>query len=112
MAGMTEAQTFFTIVSVIAGVSAISMFLRRVFRLIKRVIHFLDDYFGTEERAGVPAVPGMAERIKKIEGNIDYLCVRIDKIEKELYPNHGTSLRDSVNRIEKRVLELEDEIID
>lgn len=99
------------IAAIIAAVTTISVGIAKAFKLIKRFIHFLDDYFGVDARPGFDKIPGVAERIKNIEDNLGYLCRRVDFVEKELQPNHGTSLRDSINRIEKRVLELEDEII-
>ena len=100
-----------TVVAVIGAVTTASIFFRKVFKIIKRIVHFLDDYFGVEERPGFEKVPGVAERIKNIEESIGYLCVRLDFVEKELQPNHGTSMRDAINRIEKRVSEVEKELI-
>lgn len=34
------------------------------------------------------------------------LCDQLDEIKKELHPNHGTSLRDAVNRIEQTQVEI------
>ena len=100
-----------TIITIIGAATTASIFLRKIFKIVKRIIHFLDDYFGIEERPGFDKVPGVAERIKNIEENLGYLCLRIDNVEKEVTPNHGTSIKDQIGRIEKRVLELEDEII-
>lgn len=99
------------IAAILAAGTTIVVTTIKLFKVAQRFIHFLDDYFGTEERPGVERKPGVAERLKNIEDNLGYLCVRVDTVEKELQPNHGTSLRDSINRIEKRVLDLEDEII-
>jgi len=38
------------------------------------------------------------------------LCDQLEKINKELHPNHGTSLRDAINRIEETQSELKDNI--
>ena len=100
-----------TIVAIIGAVTTASIFFRKVFKIIKRIVHFLDDYFGTEERPGFEKVPGVAERIKNIEENIGYLCVRLDSVEKELQPNHGTSMRDAINRIDKRLSHVEEELV-
>ena len=100
-----------TIVAIIGAVTTASIFFRKVFKIIKRIVHFLDDYFGIEERPGFEKVPGVAERIKNIEQNLGYMCVRLDTVEKELTPNHGTSIKDAINRIEKRLSQVEEELI-
>lgn len=79
---------------IIAGaVTAALMGLFKAFKaiagLVRRVTHFLDDYLGTEERPGVPARAGLSERLASIEH--------------ELHPNSGTSMRDSIDRIESRL---------
>ncbi|MFJ2863669.1 hypothetical protein [Kitasatospora sp. NPDC087314] len=50
---------------------------------------FTEDWQGTPSRPGVPGRPGVMERL--------------DRIEHELHPNSGLSLRDAVNRIEEAV---------
>jgi hypothetical protein len=40
------------------------------------------------------------------------LCDRLDKIDQELHPNGGSSLRDAVNRIEKNQVEIKDDARD
>jgi hypothetical protein len=108
---MNNAGWLMTIITIIGATTTVSIFARKLFKIAKRVIHFLDDYFGTEERPGFDKVPGVAERIKNIEENLGYLCIRIDNVEKEVTPNHGTSIKDQIGRIERRVLNLEEEII-
>ncbi|MFC7582414.1 hypothetical protein ACFQYP_00390 [Nonomuraea antimicrobica] len=55
---------------------------------------FLDDWKGEPARAGVEARPGIPERIALIEN--------------ELRANHGTSLRDAVDRLEGGLRRVED----
>lgn len=50
---------------------------------------FMEDWNGEPARPGVPEKPGV--------------MVRLASIEKELHPNSGSSLRDAVVRIERRV---------
>ncbi|MEO3857703.1 hypothetical protein [Acrocarpospora sp. B8E8] len=53
-----------------------------------------DDWFGVEERPGVPGRQGV--------------MVRLAWIEEQLRENHGTSLRDAVNRTESGMRRVED----
>lgn len=53
---------------------------------VRRVVHFLDDWFGEPARPGHPARPGIPERI--------------EAIEHQLRPNGGKTLRDRVDVIE------------
>ena len=41
--------------------------LRGLCRLLARVQHFLDDWFGEEARDGIPARPGVMERLESLE---------------------------------------------
>lgn len=62
-----------------------------VMGIYRRVQNFLDDWNGELPRPGIPARPGFPERIASIEA--------------ELKTNHGSSLRDAVNRMEKHLSE-------
>lgn len=65
-------------------------FVRAAVRIAKRVTIFLDDWYGEEARPGVPARPGVLERVRGIES-------RIQGVHHELQPNSGASLRDAVD---------------
>lgn len=62
----------------------------------EKVGDFLEDWTGTEERPGVPARPGV--------------MVRLQVIEDQLHADHGTTLRDAVNRVEHGVRRVEDSL--
>src|SRR5690554_3352342 len=66
--------------------------LRALFRVARKIGHFFDDWFGEAPRPGVPGRPGFPERL--------------GKVVHELHPNAGGSLRDAVNRIEARTINL------
>lgn len=86
-----------------ASVTAIGVIwvgLYKATKLVKRFIHFLDDYFGEEARPGFDGRAGLQERLRIIEMEIE--CISF-----EMRPNHGTSIKDAVNRIEKRLDQLE-----
>ena len=86
-----------------ASVTAIGVLwvaISKATKLIKRFIHFLDDYFGEEQRPGFNGRPGMQERMRIIEEELKHVAY-------EMRPNHGTSIKDAINRIEKRLDQLE-----
>ena len=84
----------------VTAIGVIGVGIYKATKLLKRFIHFLDDYFGEEPRPGFEGRPGMQERLRIIE-------LEIECISFEMKPNHGTSIKDAINRIEKRLEELE-----
>lgn len=72
---------------------------RHTWRVIRRVIHFLDDYSGQPARDGMPARPGLMARLTSVEESVSRLAV-------EMQPNHGTSLRDVVHQTARDVAEI------
>jgi hypothetical protein len=73
--------------------------LRGARRIERRVDQFMDDWWGQEARPGVPARPGLMERVSGIEQ-------RLRGVEHELHPNDGASLRDAVDRANARLVHL------
>ena len=105
--------------AVIAAVTGIIVFSMKIAKGLKRVVHFLDDYNGEEARPGVPERLGMSARISQLEDcvslsreELEQLNKKVTFIEKELHPNHGTSMRDKVDRIVLRLDTVEEKIID
>jgi hypothetical protein len=84
----------------VTAIGVIGVGLHKTIKLVKRFIHFLDDYFGEEERPGFEGRPGLQERLKFMEDEI--ACISF-----EMRPNHGTSIKDAVKRIEDRLDKLE-----
>lgn len=56
---------------------------RGVVRLLRQVRTFLEDWNGEPERPGVPARPGVLERLERLDAQV--------------HPNSGSSLRDAVD---------------
>ncbi|MFJ5890259.1 hypothetical protein [Streptomyces californicus] len=80
-------------VSVVATLGTVAWRAARgAIRLGRRVDHFMDDWMGEDERPGVPARPGVIERLSRVEH--------------ELYPNSGGSLRDAVDLANERLARL------
>lgn len=75
--------------AITAILGGIALVWRAVRRIARTVDEFAEDWNGTPPRRGVPARPGVMERL--------------DRIEHELHPNSGSSLRDAVDRVEQSV---------
>jgi hypothetical protein len=84
----------------VTAIGVIGVGVYKATKLVKRFIHFLDDYFGEEERPGFEGRPGMQERLRFMEQEI--ACISF-----EMRPNHGTSIKDAIGRIEDRLDKLE-----
>ena len=90
-----EVQAFFEGVSLwtlamwCVGIVVVVGLIKKVWPLLKKLGDFLDDVAGEPARPGVPARAGLMERVQRIEY--------------ELFPNSGMSMRDQTDRIEEKV---------
>lgn len=83
------------LVSVVVALCLIWLAVRRMAPGIRRIVHLVDDLTGEPERPGVPARPGVMERLQQL-----------DDRTAELKPNGGSSIKDQVNRIDQRMSEI------
>ena len=97
---MVANEILMMLAATITAIGVIGIGLYKATKLTKRFIHFLDDYFGEEARPGFDGRPGMQERLRFMEEEI--ACISF-----EMRPNHGTSIKDAVGRIEERLDKLE-----
>lgn len=72
--------------------------VRKLWPGVRRVMHLVDDLAGESERPGVPARPGLMERMAAVEDGQSDMSEKVDVIHHEVLPNSGTSLRDEVTR--------------
>ena len=79
------------VVAVGGAFAVIRPFFKRVNNWINTWEKFMIDWAGTPEREGRDRIPGVMERLNNIDG--------------ELKRNGGKSVKDTVNRIEKRLIE-------
>jgi hypothetical protein len=103
-------DTLILMASLITAATVVIVFFGKGFKLFRRFVHFLDDFHGEDERPGTPRRPGFSERLSGVE---DYMSEmrskvtdidgKVSFIEKELHPNHGSSMRDAVDRIQIRL---------
>lgn len=85
------------IIAVGAALSAIIYIGKKLGQLFKTWFKFIDDWYGNEEN------PGIVERLAEGNKRFDALESDMRIIKAELFNNHGTSLRDAIDRIEKAV---------
>ncbi|MFD5251344.1 hypothetical protein ACKI10_18450 [Streptomyces galilaeus] len=69
--------------------------VRGLRKLFGRLVDMADDWHGVPERPGVPGRQGVMVRLLKIEE-------RVARVDHELQPNSGGSLRDAVDRVDRR----------
>jgi hypothetical protein len=125
MLSMGAVETLLLLASIVTAVTVLTIFSKKVFSMIGNVTRFLDDFNGVEERPGHHRQPGFPERIKDLEECMQNVSGKVDSIydlssvikkienkvvsiEKEVHPNHGTSMRDTIDKIQLR-LELVEE---
>ena len=84
---------------------AITVLWKIITPLVKKTKHLMDslnrftaDWFGEEEAPGRDRVPGVMERLNNIDG--------------ELKHNGGSTMKDAVKRIEKKLNVIEDRLLD
>jgi len=97
---MSPNEFLIMLAATITAIGVIGVGVHKTIKLVKRFIHFLDDYFGEEPRPGFDGRPGMQERLKFMEEEIS--CISY-----EMRPNSGSSIKDAINRIEERLDKLE-----
>ena len=71
----------------VAGASVV--FGRPLRKLVRDNAEFREDWYGQPARPGRDPEPGVMERLRKIE--------------KELHPNGGSTMRDAINRLDARI---------
>jgi hypothetical protein len=97
---MDSNQFLIMLAATVTAIGVIGVGVHKAVALTKRFIHFLDDYFGEEERPGFDGRAGLQERLRIIE-------MQVEGISYEMKPNSGSSIKDAINRIEKRLDNLE-----
>lgn len=100
-----------------AAILALAWLAWKVWPVARKISHFIDDVAGEPARPGFDARPGLMERLATVEGKQDDQTARLQSVEQkqddlngrvavvqhEVTTNHGSSLKDSVKRLEARV---------
>lgn len=87
---------------VVAVAAGLGWAVRWAWRVLRRVVHFLDDYSGQPARDGLAARPGLMARL----GGVEELLA---KVVAETTPNGGGSMRDEVARTARDVADIKSE---
>jgi hypothetical protein len=91
-AAMYVASGLVSLVIILATIwFAVRPTVKAVSKLTHQLEDFMRDWNGTPQEPGRDAVPGVMERLNRLDG--------------ELSRNGGKSVKDTVNRIEKRLVE-------
>lgn len=105
MSGLPSWFTSLTLGNVVGTLIAFSTMLgalwlmtRPLRRFAKSGEQFLEDWHGIPERPGFDAIPGIPERLRTLERNAKEDRELLKRIDHELHPNSGGSLRDRVNK--------------
>lgn len=105
--GNPAVDVIVTLVILAAGITAIGTIGKGCAWLRSEVLRpardFRDDWFGTPDRPGVPGRDGVMQRLSSIENHSGRVNTRLQRIEAEVFPNEGKSLRDAVDRTEAKV---------
>jgi hypothetical protein len=87
---------------VVALVGGVAWAARWAWRILRRIVHFLDDYGGQPARDGLPARPGLMARLGGVEEQLAHVVA-------ETSPNHGRSIRDMVIKTASDVADIKAE---
>jgi hypothetical protein len=91
------------LIALVAAVfGAVAWAARWAWAILRRIVHFLDDFGGQPARDGLPARPGLMARMESVEQSLAHVVT-------ETSPNHGTSLRDIVIRTAADVADIKHE---
>jgi hypothetical protein len=85
----------------------IGWIIRKVWKGVSALMHFIDDYNGEAAAPGRPERPGVMQRLSRVEDSNARLEKITSEISSQVHLNSGASLRDSVQRTEMTVRELQ-----
>jgi hypothetical protein len=85
------------IVLIGAAASAAGYLFTKFFKLFGTWFKFIEDWYGTEEK------PGITQRLNEGQEHFNKIDAELATIKAELFNNGGSSLRDSIDRIERAV---------
>lgn len=82
----TALSTLTAVSGAILALTVIAVFVKKIAKFTRRLVHTVDDLIGMPAKDGEPEKPGISHRLSLIE--------------KELKPNGGKSLKDQIDRLE------------
>jgi len=85
------------IVLIGAAASAIGYLFSKFVKLFGTWFKFIDDWYGSDDK------PGITQRLNDGQEHFEKIDAELAIIKAELFNNGGSSLRDSIDRIERAV---------
>lgn len=93
-------ETVLTVAAVLAALGGVGAAVRWLVVRLRKLGHLADDLLGEPARPGQEARPGLMDRVKTLEARTA-----------ELRPNGGHSIKDTVDRIEQRLVAVERTVV-
>ena len=85
------------IVLIGAARTAVTVIGHKFWKLFGTWFKFIEDWYGTEDK------PGITQRLNEGQEHFNKIDIELATIKAELFNNGGSSLRDSIDRIEQAV---------
>jgi hypothetical protein len=95
---MSSVNVLIIIGGAATALASIGFILHKLYHFVQSMTRFMDDWYGTED------YPGVVERLAHGNARFDYIEKEISIVKAELFNNGGSSLRDSIDRIEAAVI--------
>lgn len=89
-----------------ALLTALSGLAYKVWPVARKLNHFVDDVAGEKARPGVPARPGLMERMCNLEGRMGNLEEDVSVVRAEVKNSHHTNLREDLDKVDDKVTDL------
>ena len=94
---LTIQDAILTFTGVVAGIGFIWMCFKFVYPLVRSFTRIRDAFLGKPAHNGFEAIPGIPERLVKVEDSVEEtrasvstIDARLATIEKHVVPNHGS----------------------
>ena len=93
-----DAVSALDVLAGLAWIGGILVALRWLRPIAERIRSIAEDWTGTPARPGVPATPGVMERLGEVKATVDAHTVSIEEIRHQVTPNTGSSAHDALMR--------------
>ena len=95
---LTVQDAILTFTGVVAVIGFVWMILKFVYPLVRAFTRIRDAFLGKPAHNGFEAIPGIPERLVKVEDSVEetrasvsIIDARLATIEKNVVPNHGSA---------------------
>ena len=95
---LTVQDAILIFTGVVAVIGFVWMILEFIYPLVRTFTRIRDAFLGKPEHSGFEAIPGIPERLVKVEDSVEetrasvaIIDARLATIEKHIVPNHGSA---------------------